>query len=100
MKKLLLCIFVITANIALANDFPNTKYEIGSCIIPTNTDWSWYQMEGKIIDIVFSKRYGVFVYVIQIPKSATPEIGFFSIEGIDKETTEVFPCSNIYTYQK
>ena len=68
MKKLLAILSVVLfANQASADvSWPKTKYGIGDCITPTDTNWSWYGKTASIEDVVFSKYLNNFAYQLYI----------------------------------
>jgi hypothetical protein len=66
--RLITLIFLLIAPsfVAAELEWPDTKYEMGTCITPTNTTWSWFGYTGRIQDIVYSKLTNSFAYKIDI----------------------------------
>lgn len=97
MMKILtvLLAFVLSASYANAHvTWPNTKYEIGDCITPTDTTWSWYGKTASVEDVVFSKYLNVFAYQLHIRGLNREYFDKFSINSIDNFTAKVTPCPN------
>ena len=63
--------------------FPDTKYEVGDCITPTDLDRVWFGKSARVEDMVYSKKYEDFVYDLYIPESAVSIFGTFKLERID-----------------
>ena len=76
---------------------PDTKYEVGDCITPTDPDWSWFGASARVEDIVYSKKYQDFIYYLYFPKSAVSMFGFFDIERIDYTTFKLKRCPSSIT---
>ena len=76
------------ANVA----FPETLYEIGDCITPTDPTWSWFGKHAKVADIVYSKYFGAFTYLLFIPESLIQPHGQFRILSIEDKTAKLSQC--------
>ena len=88
--------FVITTFFSFANahvSWPNTKYQVGDCITPTDTTWSWYGKTASIEDVVFSKYLNGFSYQLRIYGLNRQYFDKFDINSIDNYTAKVTPCS-------
>ena len=97
MKQILtvLLAFVLSASYANAHvNWPNTKYEVGDCITPTDTTWSWYGKTASVEDVVFSKYLNGFAYQLHIRGLNRKYFDKFSINSIDNYTAKVTPCPN------
>ena len=91
--SILLVLLMSSATQAAAHlNFPDTKYNIGECITPTDPAWSWFGETARVEDIVYSKHYEAFVYHLFIPKSAISPFGMFAIESIDYMTFKLRRC--------
>ena len=85
--SILLVVLMSSATQTAAHlNFPDTKYDIGECITPTDPAWSWFGETARVEDIVYSKHYEAFVYHLYIPKSAISPFGVFDIGSIDYMT--------------
>ena len=71
-------------------DWPDTKYQPEECIVPTNINWSWYGKYAYVVDVVFSKNYEQFVYVLHI--NDTVGTGLFGITQIENNTAKLSAC--------
>ena len=62
--RFIVLIFLLIAPSFVAAElrWPDTKYDMGTCVTPTNTAWSWYGFTGYIEDIVYSKFLEGFAY--------------------------------------
>ena len=95
--KIVLTTLAITASVSCANahvTWPNTKYEVGDCITPTDTTWSWYGKTASVEDVVFSKYLNGFAYQLHIRGLNRKYFDKFSINSIDNYTAKVTPCPN------
>ena len=92
-KVLGLFILIILLFIAAASIFIGPKYEIGDCITPIDSSWTWYGMKGKVVDIVSSTSIGKKVYYLEIPESYSSRFGNFDIQQVDEHTVAIFSCS-------
>jgi len=87
--------FVLSAGCANAHvTWPSTKYEVGDCITPTDTTWSWYGKTASVEDVVFSKYLNGFAYQLYIRGLNRKYFDKFSINSIDNFTAKVTPCPN------
>ena len=87
--------FVLSASYANAHvTWPSTKYEVGDCITPTDTTWSWYGKTASVEDVVFSKYLNGFAYQLYIRGINRKYFDKFSINSIDNFTAKVTPCPN------
>ena len=96
MKHLLLILLFITPSLALSDvNWPKTKFDVGDCITPTNTTWTWYGKTAVIDDLVFSKFLDGFAYQIHIFGLNRYEFfDKFDIPSIEDNTAKVTPCPN------
>ena len=88
-------IFLLVAPSFMAAEirWPASKYDMGTCVTPTNTTWSWYGYPGYIEDIVFSKYLENFAYKITIyGVDSEGTFDLFAIYSIDTNTAQVIPC--------
>ena len=99
MKRLILIFALFAPTLANAGyhtiatpevDWPTTKYQAEDCIIPTNVNWSWYGKFAYVVDVVFSKQYEKFVYVLDIDDA--DGTGLFSIAHIENNTAKLIAC--------
>lgn len=72
--------------------FPDTLYEIGDCITPIDPTWSWFGKHAKVADIVYSKHFGAFTYLLFIPESLIQPHGQFNIVDIEDKTAKLSQC--------
>ena len=96
-SKIVSAAFVILASVSYVNahvTWPNTKYEVGDCITPTDTTWSWYGKTASVEDVVFSKYLNGFAYQLHIRGLNRKYFDKFSINSIDNFTAKVTPCPN------
>ena len=68
--------------------WPETKYAIGDCITPTNPDWSWFGKYAFVEDIIYSKSFDQFAYILWI--EGRP--GTHSIWSTENETSKLTKC--------
>ena len=75
--------------------WPDTKYDMGTCVTPKNTTSSWYGKTGYIKDIVYGKFLEVFAYKITIRGLDRMQFyDLFAIPSIDVNTAQVMPCQS------
>ena len=75
--------------------WPDTKYDVGTCITPTNTKYFWYGKTGYILDLVYSKKQQRFLYNIFIEGlGGQADMLLFPLAILDNNTAEVTPCPN------
>ena len=72
--------------------WPETKFEIGDCITPIDTTWSWYGKTAVIEDIVLSQFLEAFAYELHIYNINRAYYSKFAIVSIDNYTVKVSPC--------
>lgn len=96
MRHIALILILIAPNWAVAElRWPDTKYDMGTCVTPTNTTWSWYGKTGYIEDIVYSKFLEGFAYKITIRGLDRMQFyDLFAIPSIDANTAQVTPCQS------
>ena len=95
MKHLIISLtflMIIGSQVYAHLNFPDTKYNVGECITPTDPAWSWFGETARVEDVVYSKRYEAFVYHLYIPESAISPFGVFDIESIDYMTFKLRRC--------
>ena len=73
-------------------DLPNTNYNVGDCITPTDPNWSWFGKSARVEDVVYSNKYTSFFYYLHIPESAVQPFGMFRIADIDEMTFKLRRC--------
>ena len=89
MKRLILILVLIVPKIAVAQniDCPETNFEPGDCITPTDPSWSWFGKIGIIEDIVYGKVHQ-YSYFITIDGKA----GLFDIPSVDYAAVKLLRC--------
>ena len=71
--------------------FPETKYSPGHCIVSVSPDSSWlakyakYAKYAKLYDVVYSKKYKKFTYILRFNDSNVNTLSF-EIDYVDSTT--------------
>ena len=97
--KFLICVFYLflltTQNSNAQTIFPKTNYSPGDCIINVSPNSSWFAKHARVNDIVYSKKYSKFLYILIFNDPDVSDMSF-EIDYVNKTTQKVAPsrCKN------
>ena len=93
MKIIMLTLLAVACFAAHSNEnewaiFPETKYSPGDCIVSVSPDSSWFAKYAKVHDVVYSKKYKRFTYILRFNDSNVNTLSF-EIDYVDSTTQKV-----------
>ena len=89
MKYIFALLFFMFPSLTAAHYYegPPTKFQIGDCIKTWDKNISWYGKTAKIYDIIHSKQWRAYVYVIETSRLKRRE--YVYIELTDARSDKV-----------
>ena len=94
--RLITLIFLLIAPSFVAAEirWPDTKYDVGMCLTPTNTEYYYYGKTAHVMDIFYSKNTREFKYDIIIVdfNPGHNQRLTLPVNMIDNNTAQVQPC--------